>query len=54
MGGGWGISALRVLFAMKDSGFRRMCRLISAFGKVREGILQKKDVKKVRTKPVCV
>ncbi len=27
---------------MKDFDFRRMCRPINAFGKVREGILQKK------------
>ena len=39
---------------LEDSYLRRMWRLINAFGKVREGILQKKDVKKVRTKPVCV
>jgi hypothetical protein len=31
---------------MKDSDFLRMCRLINAFGKVRRGILQKKDVDK--------
>jgi len=27
---------------MKDSCLRRMCRLINEFGKVREGILQKR------------
>jgi len=31
---------------MKDLDFRRMWRLINAFGKVREGILQKKMLKK--------
>jgi hypothetical protein len=33
---------------------RRLWRLIKAFGKVRQGMLQKKDVKKIRAKPVCV
>ena len=39
---------------LEDSCLRRMWRLINAFGKVRQGILQKKDVKKIRTKPECV
>jgi predicted HAD superfamily Cof-like phosphohydrolase len=39
---------------MEDSYLRRMWRLINAFGKVRQGALQKKDVKKIRAKPVCV
>ena len=30
---------------LEDSCLRRMWRLINAFGKVRQGILQKKDVK---------
>ena len=38
---------------LEDSGLRRMWRLINAFGKVRQGILQIKDVKKIRTKPQC-
>ena len=38
----------------QDSFFRRMCRLINAFGKVRQGIMQKKDVRKVRSKQECV
>jgi hypothetical protein len=39
---------------MEDSYLRRMWRIINAFGKVRQGALQKKDVKKTRSKPVCV
>jgi ribosomal protein S21 len=39
---------------LEDSYLRRMWRLINAFGKVRQGILKKKDVKKGRAKPVCV
>jgi hypothetical protein len=39
---------------LEDSCMRRMWRLINAFGKVRQGMLQKKDVKKVRSKPECV
>ena len=31
---------------MKDLDFRRMCRLINAFGKVRRGTLQEKILKK--------
>jgi hypothetical protein len=45
MGGEWEIRALKDSPAMKDSGFRRMCRLINAFGKVRRGELQEKDFK---------
>jgi hypothetical protein len=54
MGGEWGIRVLKDLLAMKDLDFRRMCRLINAFGRVREGILQKKMLEKIRSKPVCV
>jgi hypothetical protein len=39
---------------LEDSNLRRMWRLINAFGKVRQGIRQKKDVRKIRTKPVCI
>jgi hypothetical protein len=39
---------------LEDSCLRRMWRLINAFGKVRQGILQKKDVKKIRSKPECI
>jgi hypothetical protein len=38
----------------EDSSLRRMCRLINAFGKIREGILQNKKINKVRSKPECV
>jgi hypothetical protein len=46
VGGEWGIRALKDSPAMKDFNFRRMCRLINAFGKVRRGILQEKDFEK--------
>jgi hypothetical protein len=36
---------------MEDSNLRRLWRLINAFGKIRQGVLEKKDVKKIRTKP---
>jgi hypothetical protein len=39
---------------LEDSYLRRMWRLINAFGKVRQGVLQKKDVKKIRSKPECI
>lgn len=39
---------------LQDSCLQRMWRLINAFGKVRQGILQKKEIKKIRTKPECV
>jgi hypothetical protein len=45
MGGEWGIRALKGSFPMKDLDFRRMCRLINAFGKVRRGKLHEKDFK---------
>jgi hypothetical protein len=45
MGGEWGIRALKDSPAMKDFDFRRMCRLINAFGKVRRGKLQEIDFK---------
>jgi hypothetical protein len=46
MGGEWGVRALEGSLAVKDLDFRRMCRLINAFGKVRRGILQEKDFNK--------
>jgi hypothetical protein len=45
MGGEWGIRALKDSPALKDLNFRRMCRLINAFGRVRRGILQEKNLK---------
>jgi hypothetical protein len=42
------------LQSLEDSCLHRMWRLINAFGKVRQGILQKKDVRKVRSKQECV
>jgi len=42
------------LQGLEDSCLRRMWRLINAFGKVRQGILQNKNIKKVRSKPECV
>ena len=39
---------------VEDSSLRRMWRLINAFRKVRQGILQNKNIKKVRSKPECV
>jgi len=39
---------------MEDAYLRRMWRLINALGKVRQGVLQKKDVRKIRAKPECV
>jgi len=46
MGGEWGIRVLKDPPAMKDFHFRRMCCLINAFGKVREGIGKKKMLRK--------
>lgn len=43
-----------LLQRMEDSCLRRLWRLINAFGKVRQGILEKKDVKKIRAKPSSV
>jgi hypothetical protein len=43
--GGWGIRALKGSFPMKDLDFRRMCRLIKAFGNIWRGFC-KKDVRK--------
>jgi hypothetical protein len=42
------------LQSLEDSCLRRMWRLINAFGKVRQGILQNKNIKKVRSKPESV
>jgi len=42
------------LQSLGDSSLRRMWRLINAFGKIREGILQNKKINKVRSKPECV
>jgi len=42
----WGIGVLKDSPAIKDFDFRRLCRLINAFGKVRKGILQIKMLKK--------
>jgi hypothetical protein len=39
---------------LEDSNLRRLWRLINAFGKVRQGALEKKDVKKIRSKPECI
>jgi hypothetical protein len=39
---------------LEDSCLTRMWRLINAFGKVREGILREKEIKRVRSKPECV
>jgi hypothetical protein len=39
---------------LEDSCLRRMWRLINAFGKVRQGELQKRMLKEIRTKPECV
>ena len=46
MGGEWGIRVLNDSTAMKDLGFRRMYRLTSGFGKIRQGMQQKKMLKK--------
>ena len=54
MSGEWGIRALKGSFPMKDLDFRRMCRLINAFGKVRRGILQEKLLKQIRSKLLYV
>jgi hypothetical protein len=43
-----------LLQRMEDSSLRRLWRLINALGKVRQGVLEKKDVKKIRAKPECV
>ena len=45
MGGEWGIRVLKDSTAMKDLDFRRMCRLINAFGNVRKRKLRKKILK---------
>jgi len=39
---------------LEDSCLRRMCRLINAFGKFRDGTRQKKMLIKMRSKPLCV
>ena len=39
---------------LEDSCLRRMWRLINAFGKVRQGILENKNIKIARSKPECV
>ena len=39
---------------LEDSYLRRMWRLFNAFGKVRQGVLQKKDVRKTRPKSVTI
>jgi len=39
---------------LEDAYLRRMWRLINALGKVRQGVLEKKDVKKIRPKPECI
>jgi len=39
---------------LEDSCLRRMWRLINAFGKVRQGILENKKIKLLRSKPECV
>ncbi len=43
-----------LLQRLEDSGLRKLLRLINTFGKVRQGLLEKKDVKKIRPKPLCV
>ena len=42
------------LQGLEDSYLRRMWRLINAFGKVRQGILENKKIKLLRSKPECV
>jgi len=39
---------------MEDSNLRRLWRLTNTFAKVRQGVLHKKDVKKMRSKPEYV
>jgi hypothetical protein len=39
---------------LEDANLRRLWRLINALGKVRQGALEKKDVKKIPSKPECV
>ena len=39
---------------LEDSYLRRMWRVINAFGKDRQGGLQKKMLIKIRSKPLCV
>jgi hypothetical protein len=39
---------------LEGSCLSRMWRLINAFGKVREGILQENEINYVRSKPECV
>ena len=38
----------------EDSCLRRMWRLINAFGKVRQGILENKKINNLRSKPECI
>jgi len=45
VGGEWGIRVLKRSFPVKDLKFRRMCRLIKAFGNIWRGSC-KKDVRK--------
>jgi hypothetical protein len=45
VGGEWGFGALKGSFPMKDLDFRRMCRVINAFGNIWRGS-RKKDVRK--------
>jgi len=42
------------LQALEDSCLRRMWRLINAFGKVRQGILENKKINNLRSKPECL
>jgi hypothetical protein len=42
------------LQSLEDSSLRRMRRLINAFGKVRQGILENKKINNLRSKPECV
>jgi hypothetical protein len=44
----------RTCVHLQDSYLRRMWRLANRLAKVRERILQKKDVRKIRAKPLCV
>jgi hypothetical protein len=49
-----GAEASMHLQRIEDSELRRMWRLINAFEKVRQGVLRKKEIKKTRSKPLCV
>jgi hypothetical protein len=51
VGGGWEIRVLKDSPETKDL---RMWRLINAFGKVRQGILENRKIKKVRSKRECI